>query len=293
MAEPVHRTVDAHVHHWDPARTEWYPFLATDDALRDLGMANVSAMRRLYDQDIYFGEAATWNVEKYVHVSAAVGGSAYLAETAERQEEADRTGHPDAIIGTLDAHQPLTEMLAHLDAQVKAPKFRGIRFAEGLDHGSETGRSILTALTERDLVYDLVVHPDSMREAAKVLAAYPSLTIVVEHTGWPLAEDEAHLRTWREGMSRLARLSDRTYCKLSGLAMTLNRFDVGAFRPWIEHCLGEFGDDRCFFASNFPVDGMFGTFDELYGTYSEVTAGLPADARDRLFAANAERVYRC
>ena len=28
------------------------------------------------------------------------------------------------------------------------------------------------------------------------------------------------------------------------------------------------------FASNFPVDSMYGTFDELYTTFSAVTAGL-------------------
>jgi predicted TIM-barrel fold metal-dependent hydrolase len=38
---------------------------------------------------------------------------------------------------------------------------------------------------------------------------------------------------------------------------------------------------------------MHGTFDQLYTAYAEVTAGLDDDARDRLFASNAERVYRC
>ena len=54
-----------------------------------------------------------------------------------------------------------------------------------------------------------------------------------------------------------------------------------------------FEGTRCFFASNFPVDGLHGTFDELFTAYNEVTAGLDDDARDRLFATNAERVYRC
>ena len=60
-------------------------------------------------------------------------------------------------------------------------------------------------------------------------------------------------------------------------------------RPWIEHCLESFGVDRCMFASNFPVDAMHGTFDELFSAYDGATADLDADARDKLFAANAER----
>jgi predicted TIM-barrel fold metal-dependent hydrolase len=63
--------------------------------------------------------------------------------------------------------------------------------------------------------------------------------------------------------------------------------------PWVEHAIATFGVDRCMFASNFPVDGMHGTFDELYDTYSRLTAGLDDVSRDKLFAANAERVYRC
>jgi predicted TIM-barrel fold metal-dependent hydrolase len=47
------------------------------------------------------------------------------------------------------------------------------------------------------------------------------------------------------------------------------------------------------FASNFPVDAMYGTFDDLFTTFSEVTAGLDGESRDKLFATNAERVYRC
>jgi predicted TIM-barrel fold metal-dependent hydrolase len=47
------------------------------------------------------------------------------------------------------------------------------------------------------------------------------------------------------------------------------------------------------FASNFPVDGMHGTFDDLYTTYDELTANLDAGSRDQLFAGNAERVYSC
>ena len=47
------------------------------------------------------------------------------------------------------------------------------------------------------------------------------------------------------------------------------------------------------FASNFPVDGMHGTLDELFGAYAAVTAGLDDASRDQLFAGTAERVYRC
>jgi predicted TIM-barrel fold metal-dependent hydrolase len=38
---------------------------------------------------------------------------------------------------------------------------------------------------------------------------------------------------------------------------------------------------------------MYGSFDDLYGAYSEVAASLDEGARDQLFARNAERAYSC
>jgi predicted TIM-barrel fold metal-dependent hydrolase len=63
--------------------------------------------------------------------------------------------------------------------------------------------------------------------------------------------------------------------------------------PWLEYAIEAFGVDRCMFASNFPVDAMYGTFDELYASFSTMTAGLDGESREKLFAKNAERVYRC
>jgi predicted TIM-barrel fold metal-dependent hydrolase len=292
MPAKIDRVVDAHVHHWDPRRTEWYPFLASDDALKEIGIDDVSPMRRYFDQETYLQEAGPWTVEKYVHVTAASTPN-FVTETAELSEEATRTGHPDAIIGGIDPELSRPEIEQHLERQAGSPYFCGVRASAGMDHSSATARGILSVLQERDLIYDLVVHPPAMEEAARVLKEYRTLTVVVEHTGWPLSVDPDHVQQWRTGMGALADVGERVHCKLSGLAMTLNGFSVTSYRPWIEHCVEVFGVDRCFFASNFPVDGLFGTFDELYRIYDEVTSGLDDTARSRLFATNAERVYRC
>jgi L-fuconolactonase len=292
MTEPIGRVVDAHVHHWDPTRVDWYPFLASDDALKDLGMSDVSAMRRLFDRPTYLSEAAKWHVDKYVHVTAAMPPH-NIAETAELEELAADTGQPNAIIGGIDPHAPAKETIAELDLQGAAPRFRGVRASEGMDGSSETGRAVLGALQERNLVYDLVVHPEGMADAAGALQQFDTLTVVVEHTGWPLAVDDDHFALWKDGMRRLADVGERVHCKLSGLVMTVNTMAVPSLAPWIETSIEIFGDDRCFFASNFPVDGLFGSFDDLYTAYDTITAGLSAEARDRLFATNAEHVYRC
>jgi L-fuconolactonase len=74
--------------------------------------------------------------------------------------------------------------------------------------------------------------------------------------------------------------------------MAFRTMDSARLRPWIETCLELFGVDRCFFGSNFPVDGLGGTYGELIDAYRELTAELSADERHRLFVVNALRRYR-
>jgi L-fuconolactonase len=287
MTTPVDRIVDPHVHLWDPARTDWYPYLS---GRQELDMGDVSGMSRYFDANTYFAESSKWNVKKFVHVAAA--SSAFLvAETLELDEQARATSHPDAIVGGIIPAAPLGEIVDMLDKQMASPRFRGIRpMGEGQPVPTP---EVLRALAERNLVFDLMAHTEELEGAAAALADRGDLTVVVEHTGWPRSNADEEYQAWKSGMAALASLGDNVNCKLSGLAMPLGSMDPEVFKRWIDHCIDVFGVDRCMFASNFPVDGMHGTFDELYTTYDQLTADLDPASRDKLFAANAERVYRC
>jgi predicted TIM-barrel fold metal-dependent hydrolase len=287
MTRPV-RIVDAHVHLWDPARTDWYPYLS---GRQQLDMGDVSAMSRRFDVPTYLAESAGWNVDKLVNVAAATGRHS-VEETLELDRRADVDGQPAAIVGGLPPTDTVAEAIALLDRQLQAERFRGVR-PMGVSDGPVPAPEVLRALADRSLVFDLMAHPDQLQAAAELLAPLPDLVVVVEHTGWPRSTDAQERRLWEDGMRALADLGDNVSCKLSGLAMPLGSMAPSALAPWLEPTIELFGADRCMFASNFPVDGMHGTFDELFGAYAEVTAGLGEAERDALFAGTAERVYRC
>ena len=290
MATEVTRVVDAHVHLWDPARTDWYPFLSSGG--QELNMGDISGMVRKFDATTYFAESAKWHVEKFIHVAAAYAPF-NVPETAEREELAQATGNPVAIIGGIGPAGSAADTIEYLDQQAAASptRFRGVR-APAYDAGVPEP-DVLRVLQERNFVLDVMTHPDKLQEAASALADFPDLTIVVEHTGWPRTSSDEEYQLWQTGMAAFASLRTNVYCKLSGLAMPLGSMRPDAFRPWIEYCLEIFGPNRCMFASNFPVDGMHGTFDDLYGTYEELTASLDADDREKVFATTAERAYHC
>ena len=279
------RVVDAHLHLWDPAHVDWYPHLS-----RNRPGTNMSRQRRLYDHDAYLTDAGTWNVVKYVHVAAAV--SPFMAaETDEREEWRLARGHPDAIVGGLDPAQSTADNLRLLDQQLESSRcFRGVRV---MGEGGVPDVEILRALDERGLVLDVMAKADGLHVVATAISQWGELTVVIEHCGWPRDNSDDEYRLWRAGMAALAAAGEHVHCKLSGLAMPFQTIDTTTFRPWIEYALEAFGVDRCMFASNFPVDAMYGTFDDLYSTYDDLTANFGATAREKLFASNAERVYSC
>ncbi len=287
MATKPSRVVDAHVHIWDPAQTDWYPYLSRPP---EHGPGDVSRMYRRFDVDTYEAESAGWNVDKFVNVAAATGRRS-IDETIELDSNAEARGGPDAIIGGLPSTETVAEAIDVLDQQMAAPRFRGVRPMGGMDKPVPDA-AVLHALKERNLVFELMAHPDQLRSAAAELAGFDDLIVVVEHTGWPRSDSDEERALWREGIDALADVGDNILCKLSGLAMPFGSMSVVAFGPWLEHAIGAFGVDRCMFASNFPVDSMCGTFDELYTTFSDVTAGFDSESLDKLFATNAERVYR-
>ena len=284
------RVVDAHVHLWDPARTDWYPYLSRPG--REGGGSGIggSGMYRRFDADTYRAESARWNVEKFVNVAAATGPNS-IDETLELDRNAPDQGGPAAIIGGLPPTETVAEAVALLDRQMAASRFRGVRPMGPLSDPVPDG-AVLGELRDRQLIFELMAHPDQLAAAAARLAAFPDLTVVVEHTGWPRTNSDEERALWQAGLSALAALGDHVVCKLSGLSMPFGSMQVEAVAPWLEFALDAFGADRCMFASNFPVDSAAGSFDDLYTTFSAVTSGLDAPSREKVFAATAERIYR-
>ena len=152
---------------------------------------------------------------------------------------------------------------------------------------------VLRALEERNLVFELMAHSDQLDSGRSATRrCHRPHRRGGAHRMAPLRTPMRSVPSGETGLQALADLGDNVACKLSGLAMPLESMTVDAFAPWIEFAIEVFGPDRCMFASNFPVDAMQGTFNDLYGVFSALTTGLDDASVDKLFAGTAERVYR-
>jgi predicted TIM-barrel fold metal-dependent hydrolase len=102
---------------------------------------------------------------------------------------------------------------------------------------------------------------------------------VLNHTGLPYDDQ---LDGWRAAMARLAACAN-VAVKISGLGNVTRKREV------VLATIECFGVERCMFASNFPVDGLRGTFDSIWSDFERFTRDLDQRA---LFHDNAVRIYR-
>ena len=80
--------------------------------------------------------------------------------------------------------------------------------------------------------------------------------------------------------------------KISGLGVPGRRWTAELQGPVVRDAIAIFGTNRAMFASNYPVDSLVATFDEIYGSFLEITRDLPEALRRQLFHDNAVRIYR-
>jgi predicted TIM-barrel fold metal-dependent hydrolase len=294
---------DPHFHLWQPSRNP-YPWL-TDRPPPIRVAGDPAPIARDYLVADYLAEAAGQNVTRGVHVDAGWDYRDPVAETRWLQAIADdpaSRGFPHGIVARASLEAPDVE--AVLGAHARHPNVRGIRqIANWHPDPDKTyiGRPDLLAdpawrrgfaLLERfGLSFDLQCYPAQFDQALRLADDFPGTSIVLNHAGMPVDRDAAGLRAWREGLRALARRSNLTV-KVSGLGMLDWTWTTESIRPFVREAIEAFGPQRAMFASNFPVDRLYSSFDRLFDAFREIVADLPDADRRHLFRDTAVRVYR-
>lgn len=132
-----------------------------------------------------------------------------------------------------------------------------------------------------------------MADAAKVARQYPNSTLILDHSGLP-HEGKEGFDDWKEAMRLMAEQSN-VVCKLSGLVMFNHEWSKEILSPYIVECLRLFTPRRCMFASNFPVDKIQISYEDLFNVIRDIAvndAGLSNDELELIFKENAIKTYR-
>lgn len=285
--------VDPHIHLWDLS-TGLYPALESPSE-------NMSAIAKTYLLPDLLADAGGISIAKAVHVEAFPTDP--VAETRHVQAMADANGSgiPQGIVGNADfARADVEKTIA---AQAECANFRGIRQVVNLHDNPELryvtrdylndavwGEN-LKLLAKYNASFDLQLYPHQMADAALVIGKTPEVMFIVNHAGMFADRTLKGWQIWKAGMRELA-ARDNVCVKISGLGMFDRNWSIESVRPYVLETLTCFGTDRTMFASNFPVDKMFSSYEAVWTAFDAIVADLSDAERAGLMQHNAERFYR-
>jgi predicted TIM-barrel fold metal-dependent hydrolase len=281
---------DTHVHFHDLREPRLHYSWLLPEAEPDEQLGDHAAIRsERYWADDFIAETRFQNVDRVIHVQAALGIDDPVEETAWLQRFNERLGVPHGAIAYAD--------LTGSDREDVLRRHKGFPIVRGI----------------RDFRYDEYLTNDRWREgfgrlgelgliccddpaleqygiAARLAAEHPQTTLCVDHAGLPRGRDDDYFARWRDGIRKLAEPAN-VVMKISGLGMGDHRWTVDSLRPWVLECIETFGVARCFFGTNWPVDRLYSSYGDVLEAYSEITAEFSDAERTALFTGNARRVF--
>jgi predicted TIM-barrel fold metal-dependent hydrolase len=280
---------DTHVHFYDLSHpTLRWDWLAPEVEDEDLGDFGAIKAQRFAAED-FLAETRFQNLDRVIHVQAAVGSEDPVEETRWLQAAGERTGAPHGIVAfcALDAPDAAEVLRRHAESS----RLCGIRDLRYDDYLTSTAWCEGAArLAELGLVFCddplLEVMPDLERFAR----ANPGLTICIDHAGFPRERNADYFKRWRGAMEGLARC-ENTVVKISGLGMADHAWTVDSLRQWVLTCIELLGAERSFFGTNWPVDRLYSSYGDVVDAYWQTISGFSASEQDGLFHANANRIF--
>ncbi|BAN26635.1 amidohydrolase family protein [Caballeronia insecticola] len=293
--------VDAHHHFWDLQRN-YHPWLR-DVPRIPFRYGDYESICRDFLPDDYFARAGSHRIVKTVmmegewdprdptgeaHWATALHRRAGLPSAMAAQIWLDREDVADVLAVYRD--MPLVRSVRHKPASVPRAAHRPDFSAPG-SMRCERWRRGYALLDASGLMFELQAPWWHFEEAAELARDFPRTTIIVNHTGLPSDRSDEALAAWRSALDALAR-HPNVWLKISGIGEPGVTWSVARNGPVVRDAIASFGAARCLFASNFPVDSLVVTLDDLFSGFKAMVAARTREERLALFHDNACTLYR-
>jgi predicted TIM-barrel fold metal-dependent hydrolase len=277
--------VDSHVHIWDPNRFP-IPWLENIPALNE----------RIWIDD-YFAATGDLNVEGFVYMQVEVAPPYALLEAQAIASLAEVDRRVLAIV----PWAPLEEgekVRVFLEQMVKiSPKIKSIRRIVqdipdpefSLQPGFVKGNQLLA---EYGLTSEICCKHFQLGANIELVRRCPGTEFILNHIGNPNILG-GEIDTWAAQMTELASLGN-VVCKISGATTVadLENWVIDDVRPYLEHTLTAFGEDRVLFGSDWPVVTQGASYPRWVETVEEITKDFTDAQKNKLWKDNAVRFYR-
>jgi L-fuconolactonase len=147
-------------------------------------------------------------------------------------------------------------------------------------------------LADYGLPFDICIYHPQLADTISLVRQCPKINFILDHIGKPNIKDHA-LDPWRKEIKELASLPN-VICKVSGMVTEADHknWTPADLKPYVDHVLEAFGEDRVAFGGDWPVMLLASTYRRWVETLDSFTAHLSPAAKRKLWADNARRFYR-
>lgn len=275
------KIVDTHQHLWD---LEQFPYS---------WCAGIPRLNRSFLLSDYLEAARDTGIEKTVFMECDVDEPNQLGEAQSIQRLAESQ---PLIAGMIVSGRPeRNDFPAHLEALLELSKLRGLRRVLHVVPDAVSQTSLFAEnvrrLAAHRLTFDICMLARQLPLARQLIQQCPDVQFVLDHCGVPDVKEKA-FDPWRSHLKEIAALPN-VACKVSGIvAYAAENWTAEDLRPWVEHVIECFGWDRVVWGGDWPVCTMNGGLADWVQAAKLIVAGENAINQAKLFADNAERIYR-
>jgi L-fuconolactonase len=272
--------IDAHQHFWlyDPAEHTWMAAEAMAPLRRTELPANLEPLLAAAD----------------IQGTVAVQASQTLKETEFLLDLSEEYDFIRGVVGWLDLRSP--QVREQLSQYALRRRFIGVRH---IVHDEPDDNFMLrpdflrglSALSEFELTYDLLLRPQHLPAAVKLVKQFPQQRFVLDHIAKPLIKDGL-LAPWEAGLRALARF-DNVWCKVSGLVTEAawRAWQPADFKPYLDVVFHAFGTGRLMFGSDWPVCTLAADYVQTVSLVRDYLRPMGAEAEAAVMGGNAIEFY--
>lgn len=300
MPLPSFPIIDAHQHFWD-LDSNYLPWLRDEPPI-PFRYGDYSALKRNYMPADYRRDADGMTLAGSVFIETEWDRNDEVGETRWVQALAARAGLPSAMVCHVTLHR--SDAADVLAQQASFALVRGVRHKPAAPPAPGHSRTDLPGamrdpawrrgyaqLARYNLSFDLQTPWWNLKDAVALNRDFPETRIILNHTGLPRDRSAGELAGWRAALQDFA-AAPNVAVKISGLGEPGVPWTLERNRQVIRDTIAMLGEDRCMFASNFPVDGLTGSMATIFSGFADTTKDMGTTVQHKLFADNARRIYR-
>jgi L-fucono-1,5-lactonase len=198
------------------------------------------------------------------------------------------------VVGWVDLQaEDIEDQLSELRGHGKLKGFRHILQGEA-DRALMLKPAFLNGISKlKDFgfTYDILIFPDQLKYASKLVSQFPDQSFVLDHIAKPDIKNQ-NINDWERDIRELGKF-ENVYCKASGMVTEADwkQWEPEDFSPYLEVVFEAFGAGRVMYGSDWPVCLVAASYDRMLELVKDYTSKLSVHEQGLFWGGNATKFY--